>query len=443
MIRRAFIAIAFVLAATRVASAHAYIVGAQPPMNAASASLGATIAIAFDEPIDILDSDALQVFDARGRRVDRRDAHVDPQDATRLVAGISANPRPGIYTVRWRVISADTHVVHGIYQIGVGVAIDRAAPQTADSPFDPSGSLASAIRSLSLLGTLLATGALALQRFVLQRLQPPSASSQNIARKAVLAGTALVLVALVPALLVQAAAESGKFGSGILPTLLHSRWGTAAIVRFGSALALLLSAALAWRRSAIGGFSIACVLLASFSAAGHAFSLSGSGRLIASAVDFVHLLAASVWIGGVLVLALILLTPRTQASDRPAATSLFALFTPLAIAAVVTIVITGAYAAIVHIPAAADLFITTYGRILVAKIALVAILLVFGYFHLRAGKWTAFKVRFYTIGFEAVTGAAIIALTAVLIGQVPPTHTPLMKGMPEMSSVLVHNVSRR
>ena len=46
------------------AQAHAYVVGAQPPMGGSNQQLAGQISISFDEPVDVLDSDAVQVFDA-------------------------------------------------------------------------------------------------------------------------------------------------------------------------------------------------------------------------------------------------------------------------------------------------------------------------------------------------------------------------------------------
>lgn len=415
MIRRARIVVALWLAAAGIADAHAYIVGTRPAMNGSYASLGGSVAVSFDEPITILNSDALTVTGDTGRRVDLHDAHVDPDDATRVVVDVAPHPAPGIYAVHWRVISADTHVVHGDYQLGVGgLQLNAIARSKATSPFDPSAPLASAIRWLSLLGALLAIGALALQHLVLRKLDSPEAES--VARNAAFAGGALVLIAAIPALLVQAAAVSGDFGSAIVPTLLHSRWGIALILRFVSALVLLYVVAYAWRRGAIMGASAAAVLLASFSASGHAVSLHGGFSIVAGVMDFAHLVAAAIWIGGVLVLAAIVFAQRQLTAP------LFVRFTPIAMISVAVIVLTGVYATIVHVPSLSDFVRTVYGRILLAKIALVALLLLLGYRHWQIGRSRASDTGANTIGYEALVGVAVIALTAFLVGQMLPMH---------------------
>ncbi len=402
-------------AATALADAHAYIVATQPAMNGSYPSLGGSVAVSFDEPVTILNSDALEVTDDTGRRVDRHDAHVDPNDATRVVVRVPQDLSSGIYTVHWRVISADTHVVHGDYQIGVGgLQLNAIVRNKVLSPFDPSMPLASAIRWLSLLGAIVAVGAFGMRWFVLRNVA--SDQAEAFARKAALAGAALVLLVAIPALFVQAAAVSGELGSALPPTLVGSWWGIALIVRCASALALLLVAAYAWRRSALAGAVAAAVLLASFSASGHAMSLHGDTRIVTFAMDFAHLVAAALWIGGVLVLAPIV------TAQRALTPVLFARFTPLAMLAVGVILISGVYATIVHVPSLGDLVNTLYGRILVTKIVLVAVLLAFGYRHFQIGRGRSSAGDASTIGYEALVGVAVIAVTAVLIGQMLPMH---------------------
>jgi methionine-rich copper-binding protein CopC len=71
-----------------------------------------------NEPLEIAFS-TLTVLDASGRRVDRADAHLDAGDKTLL--RVSLPPlAPGVYTVRWRAVSIDTHVTQGEFVFRVG-----------------------------------------------------------------------------------------------------------------------------------------------------------------------------------------------------------------------------------------------------------------------------------------------------------------------------------
>ena len=57
---------------------------------------------------------ALAVINAAGDRVDKRDAAIDSADQSHVSASVEALT-PGEYTVRYRAISADGHIVSGAW----------------------------------------------------------------------------------------------------------------------------------------------------------------------------------------------------------------------------------------------------------------------------------------------------------------------------------------
>ena len=88
-------------------------------------------------------------------------------NATRVICTPASPLARGAYNVFWLVTSKDTHVVHGAFAFGVGVAVGR-IPATPDYPYDPSGLPANVFRWLSLLGAALIVGALTFETFVLR-----------------------------------------------------------------------------------------------------------------------------------------------------------------------------------------------------------------------------------------------------------------------------------
>ncbi len=427
--RRALCALAALWAASATAAvAHAYVDGAQPPANSENQSLNGRVGISFDEPIDIIDSNALEVFAPDGRRIDRHDVKVDPADATRIIAHVPTSLERGVYTVRWRVISADTHVVHGAYRIGLGVPVSGASASEAASPYDPASPLAAFLRWLSLMGALLAAGAVSLCAYQLDGFRPKLPGAIEVARRCAVAGAATTLAAWVPAVVVQAAAASGVVGGGITETLLHTTWGAALLVRAGAGLAILLAACSSWGSAARRLLAPAAILLATFSVTGHAFAQPDwLGRTLAIAIDFAHLGAAAIWIGGLFVLAAISIFVF-DASDRTCAQArtLFAAFTPTAALCVGVIIGTGLYASSNHVTSSSAFLTTFYGRLLLAKTGVLAVLLAFGWHHSRV----AMGVRSYrgssTLLVEAAWGIVVVALTALLVGQVPPASAPVL-----------------
>lgn len=61
---------------------------------------------------------ALAVIDSKGQRVDNKDAQQETFDQSHLFATVQPLA-PGTYTVRYRVVSIDTHIVTGKFQFTV------------------------------------------------------------------------------------------------------------------------------------------------------------------------------------------------------------------------------------------------------------------------------------------------------------------------------------
>ena len=111
---------------------------------------------------------------------------------------------------------------------------------------------------------------------------------------------------------------------------------------------------------------------------GHANSAGGL-RPLTLAADAAHVWAAGAWLGG---LTVVLLTERAWwRAGRGAPGLLPALvpaFSRVAVAGVATLALTGVFAAWVHIEGPAELVTTAYGRLLVAKLVLVAAVMLLG-----------------------------------------------------------------
>lgn len=115
--KRAFVALAFAVLPP-AAFAHAFLERAEPRVGSTVAHAPDHVALRFSEALEPAFS-TLEVLDAGGRRVDRNDRKLDPADAT--VMRVSVPPLgPGKYRVKWRAVSADTHVTQGDFTFEVG-----------------------------------------------------------------------------------------------------------------------------------------------------------------------------------------------------------------------------------------------------------------------------------------------------------------------------------
>ena len=97
-------------------AAHASLVKSAPAARAA-VDMPARVDLWFNERLEAAYS-SVSVWDAAGTRVDRQDVVVAADDPKRLSVGVSPLG-PGSYTVRYRVLSVDGHVIESSYTFTV------------------------------------------------------------------------------------------------------------------------------------------------------------------------------------------------------------------------------------------------------------------------------------------------------------------------------------
>jgi putative copper resistance protein D len=168
---------------------------------------------------------------------------------------------------------------------------------------------------------------------------------------------------------------------------------------------------------------LAALALGLLAAAGHAAAVAPDATA-AVAVDALHVLAAGVWIGGLLPLALLLRAAGDArgADARPYAVLAARRFSRMALACLVTLVATGVFNAVVHVGGLPALLGTAYGRLLLVKLALVVPVLALGWVNRRT--WIPrLSGEAAAVGRPAMRGLgrfviAEAALAAALLGVV-------------------------
>lgn len=251
--------------------------------------------------------------------------------------------RRGDYSVRWSAVSDDGHVVQGILAFGVGKGV---APPVAELRPTVSVGVATIVsRWLFFAGLLVASG-LALFSWLVWR---PVAH--------VHVRTGWIAVAL-------AAMFVSAHG------LVHASHGGAQ-TRFGLTIdvASVLAAtgaaaaaiAIAERQAAPIGIALATVLVPAPTIAGHA--LDPGRSWIDAPVDFLHVLAAALWIGGLVAFAVVI--PRD--APEPVVAAAVRRFSRIALAAVVVLALTGLGRALAELSSVSQLWSDGYGRAVALK----------------------------------------------------------------------------
>lgn len=151
------------------------------------------------------------------------------------------------------------------------------------------------------------------------------------------------------------------------------------------------------------------------------------------ALDWVHVLAAGAWIGSLSVLLWIGRPTRMAARAQgrawdahlPVLVRVLPVFSLVARAGVVLLILTGTAAAWVHLTGPGDLVTTPWGRVLSVKLGVVALALALGYWNWRVLSPRARKPGgshrlVQAARVEALLGVAILLVTAWLTGTAPP-----------------------
>jgi copper transport protein len=367
------------------ASAHAMLERTSPGADTVVARVPATVSVTFSEAVTLVPG-AVRVYDGALHEVDTGTAaHVDGDPTT---AGVGLDPAlaPGTYTVTWRVVSADSHPVSGGFRFSVGHPGPSAAPPPADSGGGAAGALLAVARFVEYAGLAGVGGAAVL---VMLRGAGADVAVQRRARRGVVAGWWALLVGTVLALLLQGPDAAGVgLGSALDPAVLGTTLGSPTGGLVLARLVLVLVAGLVGRRlvAAVPASEApppvgerAVVVAVSLVAAAATFSASGHAGVdppvvLGLAVDLAHLTAMSLWIGGLVVLLLAL----RRSTDPAAVATVLPGFSRGAQVAVGVIVATGLYQTWRDVGEPGALVTTTYGWLLIAKVAGVVVLLVLG-----------------------------------------------------------------
>jgi len=402
------------------AAAHALLIRSVPAVNGTVTRSPQELLLTFTEPVDPTLSH-VQVVDAAGRRA----PGVQPSQA---VAGNPqelrvrlSRPLPhGVFTVDWQTVSAlDGHLAGGAYAFGVGVTdVGTIAPfgKYVRTARWLTGA-AAAGRWLLWAGLAVLLGAVS-TCLIVWRGRLPAGGSTLLWLGWLLAATGVSTVILTERAITQAPSLLPLFETPEGQVLL----GQAAAVLLGCGLAVYAVSFLP-RRSTLAVLAGAVALaMLSVVWGSHAGGVSPF-RLLNLGLQWLHVVAVGVWIGG---LAWLLLGLRgLQRGERAAAGRRFSFIATVGLGVVL---LTGIVRAIAEVGAPANLLHTSFGGLLLAKLILFCMLVALGalnHFRLVPGLGDDRAAAPFrrSVGGELVLGIGILAVTGVLGGLAPAVFT--------------------
>jgi len=389
------------------ALAHAQLEATTPAQGTVVRAAPSTVTLQFDEPVEG-NFGAVRVFGANGQRVDQGDAFHPNSVGSRLAVHLKPGLADGTYTTTWRVVSADGHIVSSGFTFSIGHA--GAAPSASVDQLlgsNKTGPVTTAAytvtRAVQFAAIALAIGALLFWLFLWPRAtgdqEAGDALLRRVRRLVLLAAGFGALSAAVGIVLEGAEAAGLSFFSAlkwsIVDNVLGTRFGT--VWGFGliAWLVLAVLAAVLLRRREERGVPAALAFLPLIPVVYLALlpALGGHGDTqhpigVMFPANAIHVAAMGAWVGGLVTLVVCLpAATRAVLPERRSAVLAGALgrFSPLALAAVGAIAVTGLVQAYVEVRSVHNLVSTGFGRDVLAKMVLLLALIAIGAWHRSRG----------------------------------------------------------
>lgn len=423
----ALLAVCLALLFPGISEAHAILLRSDPAKDAVLPVAPDQVRMWFSEALNPAISTAVVVNGANAR-VDVGDAHASIDDPTEMDVSLKPNLPPAVYVVVYRTDSTvDGHVLTGSFLFtvarpdgtvptlnpnahpGVNVLGGSSLSGQYTGQLDGPTFFNLVMITLVELGAVFWVGAAFWQLFVLQPSSEEYADlgeanqrvQQRFARRFSLPTLLVLLLANVGVLFGQAInVTGGNFATAFAPNLLgelitSGSFGIFWLMRVVVILLALRLALYQWQFKqrpqgvntvlSWANVILGLALFIAITMSSHAAAVSGNARVYALLADWLHLVAAALWVGGMLYIAtsyLPIISKRPIAEQARSLLTVLPYYSPLAIAGVVILAVTGPFSAAVHLTSWEQLLSTAYGRALVVKILLVGGLLLTSAIHI-------------------------------------------------------------
>lgn len=411
------------------------------------------VVVFFSEAIE-LDYSSIRVLDPNGNRVDMNDRHNADGDTASIAVTLQPGLPEGEYTVTTKVLSAvDGHIVEETFIFGVGVS--AVSDDTRSTPLLAPGYSLS--RFPGMVGQVMVVGAAFATLWLWKPLarvpwlsdaikQTRTAIDRNMMRL-IIVGTGIVLASGVAMIVVQAISiEAG------IPEAIATKFGNVWVTRMLQSSILMGIAVAVYRKAARNNASpgraemyailiLGLAVLVTSSLIAHAAATSQTFPIV---LDFFHNTAASIWIGGLILLGFVAVPKILAIGDERIKAAALSILIPRFSTVVVTLlgiaVITGP---VLLFSLETDLSLTVasvYGQILATKLALAGTMVAMGAYSQFVVQKRAVKVmaggagvqatgfRHYgkTLKAEAIVGIALLlAVSFMANGALPAGQFPV------------------
>lgn len=416
----------FLLARAEPAWAHATLISSSPGADERLAKPPTQVTIQFDEPVST-SAGGVTVLDASGAEVQQGSGR-QPTSKT-LRVKLKRGLANATYIANYNGISSDGHIVKGsiVFVVGSGAIEDVSGLASHRDAF--ADDLNRAGQFLAYLGVLLAAGLAFFLGFA-----HDGGPERKLLGRLVVTAVAVGVVGLVATITGEAALLSTKgvdavFDGTTLRSVLRTGLGWQSAIQLAGLVLCVLSVVIGRRLARqvlafYGGLAAA----SSFVLFGH--TRTGDKDWLTIPADVVHVCVAAAWLGGLVGLAVVLRNrSRDSGSDSLSSTvAVVRKFSTVAAVSIVLLAIAGAALGYAEVGAFSRLTSTSYGHLLLIKLAFVGVILAMAIYNRfvllrglseRENETSGWRALLRTVRFEALGIVAVLVVTSLLANTAP------------------------
>ncbi|HJW19412.1 MAG TPA: copper resistance protein CopC, partial [Candidatus Nitrosotalea sp.] len=340
---------------------HAFVEKSYPFASQSLSAPPSEVDVYFSDPVDIRYSE-IKVLDSDGNQIQENDQHYINNDQTALSVSLPLNIENGIYTVSTKVLDqTDGHVTEDAFAFGVGQDVPKSIANSLTLNSYQNVSIPETLaRFPSLLGQVIVTGIAASTLWLWNPISRIPRLSESLLQIRVKIDTSMTKMVVIGSIITLAAGfamiivQAWSINASILDAI-STKFGNIWILRMlASSVLFVLSftiyqkirktPTIIAKKYSLLLLGTSLLVLSTTSLISHG---SATGQIVPLLLDFCHNVFASLWIGGIIYLAFVVMPQIKQITNfNLSLSTLFILiprFSTLAITVLGAVLITGPF----------------------------------------------------------------------------------------------------
>ena len=419
-----------------LASAHPFLLDSEPAQGQSVPAGTTQIITYYSEAVEI-DFSSLKIYDSNGNQIDNQDTAYNNEESSLVVT--TPPLEDGVYTIASKVLSkVDGHLVQAAIIFGVGdVQIDSSlleSQEQSETTFIPE----SIARFPGLVGQTIVLGGVIASIAIWSTRQNRFSEQFSLIEDSFKARFSKIIgigvIAVFASNFIMLAVQTWRLEASPLDVI-QTTFGTTWLTRM--ILTIIMIGIWFWIerknkmsiRNQFPMLVIALILIATTTMMGHGASTEMAPPLI---LDYAHNLLSSIWIGGVIFFGFVILPSITKLDSHvrdKITASLIPRFSGMIIIALGILIITGPTLLWFLDSNVGSLTDSTYGKLILVKIAIASSMIAFGGFYqikfvkqakINLKSSSVYKKLQKPLRFEAGLGIALLAVVALLVNSSLP-----------------------